>query len=57
LWLSKPELPILFASGYTDEAVVSHGVLDNNLNFIQKPFTLDDVARKVRDLLDARDSA
>ena len=50
----RPELPILFASGYTDEAVVRHGVLDSNINFLQKPFTLDDVARKVRDLLDAR---
>ncbi|MBV9240834.1 MAG: PAS domain S-box protein [Acidobacteria bacterium] len=53
---SNSDLPILFASGYTDEAVVRHGVLDNNLNFIQKPFTLDDVARKVRDLLDASQS-
>jgi PAS domain S-box-containing protein len=56
LRLSRPELPILFASGYTDEAVVRHGVLDSNMNFIQKPFTLDDVARKVRDLLDAEEA-
>jgi two-component system cell cycle sensor histidine kinase/response regulator CckA len=55
LRLAKPQLPILFASGYTDEAVVRHGVLDSNINFLQKPFTLDDVARKVRDLLDTRD--
>jgi two-component system cell cycle sensor histidine kinase/response regulator CckA len=55
LRLTRPELPILFASGYTDEAVVRHGVLDSNINFLQKPFTLDDVARKVRDLLDARE--
>jgi hypothetical protein len=53
--MSNPDLPILFASGYTDEAIVRHGVLDRNLNFIQKPFTLDDVARKVRDLLDQKE--
>jgi len=48
-----PNLPILFASGYTDDAIVRHGVLQTNVNFIQKPFTIDDVARKVRDLLDS----
>ena len=48
-----PNLPILFASGYTDDAVVRHGVLQTNVNFIQKPFAIDDVARKVRDLLDS----
>jgi CheY-like chemotaxis protein len=49
-----PELPILFASGYTDDAIVRHGVLKTNVNFIQKPFTIDDVTRKVRDLLDSK---
>lgn len=50
---THPRLPILFASGYTDDAIVRHGVLETNVNFIQKPFTLDSVARKVRDLLEA----
>jgi two-component system cell cycle sensor histidine kinase/response regulator CckA len=49
-----PALRILFASGYTDDAVVRHGVLETNINFIQKPFNLDDVARKVRNLLDTK---
>ncbi|HTH51346.1 MAG TPA: PAS domain S-box protein, partial [Pyrinomonadaceae bacterium] len=40
---TRPDLPILFASGYTDEAVVRHGMLDDGMNFIQKPFTIDDV--------------
>ena len=53
---AKSELPILFASGYTDQAVVRHGQLESNVNFIQKPFSIDDVARKVRDLLDAEES-
>ena len=47
-----PGLPVLFASGYTDDAIVRHGVLETNANFIQKPFAIDDVARRVRDLLD-----
>ncbi|MEO6392277.1 MAG: PAS domain S-box protein [Pyrinomonadaceae bacterium] len=49
-----PDLPVLFASGYTDDAIVRHGVLETNVNFIQKPFPLDDLARKVRELLDAK---
>jgi len=49
-----PELPILFSSGYTDEAVVRHGLLETNVHFIQKPFSLNDLARKVRDVLDER---
>jgi CheY-like chemotaxis protein len=50
----RPDLPVLFSSGYTDDAIVRNGVLDTNINFVQKPFNVDDVARKVRDLLDAR---
>jgi CheY-like chemotaxis protein len=48
-----PNLPVLYASGYTDDAIVRHGVLDNSANFIQKPYTLDDLARKVKNLFDA----
>ncbi|MEO5860180.1 MAG: PAS domain S-box protein, partial [Pyrinomonadaceae bacterium] len=50
----KPELLILFASGYTDDAIFRHGKLDPTVSFIHKPFNLDDVARKVRDLLDTK---
>jgi PAS domain S-box-containing protein len=50
----RPDMPILFSSGFTDDAVVRHGELDTNTNFIQKPFNVDDVARKVRNLLDSR---
>lgn len=49
-----PDLPILFASGYTDDAIVRHGELETNINFIQKPYSLDDLARKVRNLLDSK---
>jgi len=51
-----PEMQILFTSGYTDDEVVRHGVIETNTNFIQKPFTFDALARKVRQLLDAADS-
>ncbi len=53
LQAKMPDLPILFTSGYTDDAIVRHGVLETNVNFIQKPYSLDDLAWKVRDLLDA----
>lgn len=48
-----PNIQILFTSGYTDDAVVRHGVISAEANFIQKPFTPDGLAHKVREVLDA----
>jgi two-component system cell cycle sensor histidine kinase/response regulator CckA len=48
----RPELLILFMSGYTDEAIVHHGVREGEAEFIAKPFTPDALARKVRAVLD-----
>ncbi len=45
-----PNIQILFTSGYTDDEIVRHG--ETGANFIQKPFTFDALARKVRELLD-----
>lgn len=49
---SYPTMSILFTSGYTDDTVVIHGILETGMNFIQKPFTFDTLAQKVRKVLD-----
>ena len=48
----RPGLKVLFTTGYTANAVVHGGVLDQGVNFIVKPFTLDQIAAKVRAVLD-----
>jgi PAS domain S-box-containing protein len=47
-----PGIKILYMSGYTDNAIVRHGVLEKGVNYIQKPFTIEGLARKVREVLD-----
>jgi CheY-like chemotaxis protein len=47
-----PETKILYMSGYTDDAIVRHGVLEKGVNYIQKPFTMEELAKKVRKVLD-----
>lgn len=49
----SPDLKILFSSGYTDDAIARHGVLDPGTAFLSKPYSSGTLARKVRELLDA----
>jgi signal transduction histidine kinase len=46
-------LRVLYMSGYTDDAIVRHGVLETGIAYMQKPFTGDELARKIREVLDA----
>jgi signal transduction histidine kinase/ActR/RegA family two-component response regulator len=48
-----PGLEVLFSTGYTRNAIVHNGIVDAGTNFLQKPYSLNDLARKVRAVLDA----
>jgi signal transduction histidine kinase/ActR/RegA family two-component response regulator len=50
----RPSLKVLFTTGYTRNAIVHHGRLDPGVELITKPFSLKDLSRKVRDVLDAQ---
>ena len=48
----NPDLKCLFMSGYTANVIAHHGVLDTGVQFINKPFSTQDLATKVREVLD-----
>lgn len=52
LTILLPGLKILFNSGYTNDAVIKHGITESGQNFIQKPFTFENLSKKVRDVID-----
>jgi two-component system, cell cycle sensor histidine kinase and response regulator CckA len=47
----QPGLKCLYVSGYTTDVIAHRGVLDEGMRFIQKPFSIDDLALKVREVL------
>jgi CheY-like chemotaxis protein len=53
--IARPEIKVLFMSGYTDDAMGPHGVLGAGTQFIQKPFSADALLQKVREALDEPD--
>ena len=48
-----PEVKVLYMSGYAENVITHHGVLDEGVNFIQKPFSVQDLCVKVREVLDS----
>lgn len=54
LGASHPGVKVIFTSGYTDDAILHHGVLNEGMHFIGKPYTIADLTRKVREVLDGQ---
>jgi signal transduction histidine kinase len=52
--VTRPELKVVYMSGYTDSAIVDHGILEPGVTFVQKPFATETLLRRVREVLDAR---
>ncbi len=53
----RPGMKVLYMSGYTDNAIIPHGILKEGTQFLQKPFTRDSLTSKVREVLDAPQQA
>ena len=50
----RPEVRVLYMSGYTEDAIADRGVLESGASLLSKPFTQESLTRKLRDLLDPR---
>ena len=51
----RPSLKVLFTSGYTGDIIVHHGILEKGIEFISKPYSLEQLAKRVREVLDKRE--
>jgi two-component system cell cycle sensor histidine kinase/response regulator CckA len=49
----RPAMKVICMSGYTDDSVIRHGLLESSMAYLQKPFTTEALARKAREVLDA----
>ena len=47
----RPNLKVLFTSGYSGDVIVQHGVLDKGIEFLAKPYSLEQLAKRVREVL------
>ena len=54
LKLYYPEMKVLYMSGYTDDAIVRYGILEDNIQFIQKPFSPVSLLKKIRTVLETK---
>jgi PAS domain S-box-containing protein len=51
----SPSIKVLYITGYTDTVIANHGIVDNNENILQKPFTLDQLMTKIENVLNSAD--
>jgi DNA-binding NtrC family response regulator len=49
---SYPEMKVIYMSGYVEDVISHHGILKKGMEYIKKPFTINELARKVREVLD-----
>jgi DNA-binding response OmpR family regulator len=57
LAVERGDMKVLFISGYTDDSVFRHGVLEGGVAFLQKPFNLKSLAQKIREVLEGQPTA
>jgi DNA-binding NtrC family response regulator len=50
----RPEMKVLYMSGYTDDTAIRHGLIDREVAYLQKPITIETLTKRVRDVLDAK---